>query len=108
MKRKAIVPAMSAGAVRHPWWAVIADPAARFLVDAEDVAQLVHGPFFSRQDADGYLQANRWTLGLGMHAKVVVLDGSISEEWRGVGLQAADSRRRRSRVAQARPATRRS
>ena len=67
-------------ATRSPWWVII-DPRGRPST-AGEIAPMIEGPFFCREDAEGYLAATRYNFG--NRPQVWCLSGHPSRKYEAV------------------------
>ena len=63
---------------RAPWWSII-DPRQMLSLDVHQVAGMITGPFFSRQDTEDFLKATRYNFS--KHAKVYCHSGCYSRKY---------------------------
>ena len=70
-----------AEATAYPWWVII-DPRQMMRPDCHAVAQMITGPFFSRERAQRLLDdaPHRYS----DRAVVFCMSGHASQDWRGV------------------------
>lgn len=64
-----------------PWWMII-DPRQNFRTDNQalhDIAGMITGPFFSREEAEDFLSATRYNFG--KNAKVFCHSGHNSKQY---------------------------
>lgn len=64
----------------EPWWLIIDPNQQMFELDVHTVANMVTGPFFSRESAQSFLDATRYNFS--KHAKVYCHSGYHSFEYR--------------------------
>lgn len=60
---------------RSPYWLIV-DPRQSFRCDVGDIASMITGPFFCREDAEDYLKRTRYNFG--KYAKVWCASGCYS------------------------------
>ena len=68
----------------YPFWIII-DPRQNFEVDNQglhNIASMIHGIFFSRKDAQDFLDRTRYNFS--KNAKVYCHSGHTSKDWRGL------------------------
>lgn len=63
---------------RAPWWIII-DPKQNFTIDHNRIASMITGPFFSRPDAEEFLQRTRYNFS--KHARVFCHSGCYSKKY---------------------------
>lgn len=63
---------------RAPWWSII-DPKQNFEIDHNRIASMITGPFFSREEAEEFLQRTRYNFS--KHAKVFCHSGCYSKKY---------------------------
>lgn len=66
-------------ATAYPWWAIV-DPAQNMRADLAHAAGQITGPFFSRDEAEGFLKATRYNFS--KRAKVWCFSGTYSYQYR--------------------------
>lgn len=64
----------------EPWWLIIDPNQQMFELDVHTVANMITGPFFSRESAQSFLDATRYNFS--KHAKVYCHSGYHSFEYR--------------------------
>jgi len=62
-----------------PWWLII-NPHQSMRCDVHDIASMITGPFFSREEAQQHLTARRYAFG--KHAKVYCHSGSWTHQYK--------------------------
>lgn len=81
-------------ATESPWWAIV-NPAQNMSKDLATAAHQITGPFFSREEAEAYLQRRRYEYG--KHAAVWCFSGYWSDRFK-MAIRAALKARRDERV----------
>lgn len=66
-------------ATAYPWW-IIVDPRQSFKCDPHDIASMITGPFFSRKEAQDFLDATRYNFS--KRAVVYCCTGTHSRQYR--------------------------
>lgn len=64
---------------RAPWWAIV-DPRQNMRCSVHEAAGQITGPFFSREEAQGFLTATRYNFS--DRAQVYCLSGTYSRQYR--------------------------
>jgi hypothetical protein len=63
---------------RAPWWAII-DPTQNMRCDIFEAARQITGPYFSREEAQGFLDATRYNFSA--RARVFCFSGCYSRQY---------------------------
>jgi len=66
-------------ATESPWWIII-DPRQMFALDCYTVASMITGPFFSREEAQEFLDRTRYNFS--KHAVVYCHTGYYSDQYK--------------------------
>ena len=74
----------NAEATSHPWWLII-DPSQMMRPSAHAVANMITGPFLSRESAQAHLDGRRYAFGRA--AVVYCHTGCWSREWKALCME---------------------
>ena len=80
-------------ATESPWWMII-DPRQNFGIDDQaihDIASMITGPFFSRGEAQSFLEATRYNFG--KNPRVFCASGYYSKQYKEAWRRARDIER---------------
>lgn len=64
-----------------PYWLIL-DPRQMFRCNVHELASMITGPFFSREDAENHLEARRYAFS--KHAKVYCHSGYWSQKYKNL------------------------
>ena len=63
---------------RAPWWSII-EPTQLFRIDHHQIAGMITGPFFCREDAEDFLKRTKYNFS--KHARVFCHSGCYSKKY---------------------------
>jgi len=68
-------------ATESPYWLIL-DPHQMFRLDVNDLASMITGPFFSREEAQNHLERRNY--GYSKHAMVYCMSGYYADQYRNL------------------------